>query len=85
MEVYLEDIQEAEGKVIQLKNQYLKERGWKFVHNQFKKGLLWGKDNVGDPENNHGVVIPVTQLTTDEALDVEKIYNKTNLHRNNFS
>lgn len=82
MEVFLEDIQEAEGKVIQAKNQYLRERGWKEERNQFKEGLLWGKENVS---SRNDVVIPATQLTTEEALDVEKIFNKETLHRNKFS
>lgn len=85
MEVYLEDIQEAEGKVVQLKNQYLRERGWQEEHNQFKDGLLWGKRNISDQANDRKVEIPATQLTTEEALDAEKTFNKTNLHRNNFS
>lgn len=82
MEVYLEDIFEAEGKVVQLKNQYLRERGWEEQHNQFKKDLLWGKV-IYLPNNNSSLT--ATMLTTDEALDVEKTFNKTNLHRNNFS
>lgn len=81
MQVYLEDIQEAEAAVIRAKNQYLRERGWKEETNQFKEGLLWGKANASYNDAN----IPAAQLTTDEALNVEKIYNKTNLHRSNNS
>lgn len=76
MQVYLEDIQDAEAAVIRAKNQYLSERGWKEEGNRFKEGLLWGKDDDA---------YTACQLTTDEALSVEKIYNKTNLHRSNNS
>lgn len=79
MEVYLEDIQEAEAVTIRTKNQYLRERGWKEEHNQFKKDLLWGIDDVC--HGNGQIAIPATQLTTEEAIDSEKIFNKTNLHR----
>ena len=80
MEVYLEDIQEAEANVIRVKNQYLRERGWKEESNQFKPGMLWGIADV--THGNAGIAIPATQLTSDEAIDSEKIFNKTDLHRN---
>lgn len=82
MEVYLEDIFEAEASVVRAKNQYLRERGWEEQRNQFKKDLMWGKV-IYLPNNNSSLT--ATMLTTDEALDVEKTFNKTNLHRNNFS
>ena len=76
MEVYLEDIQEAEGAVIRAKNQYLRERGWEEQRTNFKNDLLWGKNVVCN-----GAIQIAQYLTTDEALNVEKIYNKTDLHR----
>lgn len=76
MEVYLEDIHDAEAAVIRAKNQYLSERGWEQQRTNFKNDLLWGKNVVCN-----GATQIAQYLTTDEALNVEKIYNKTNLHR----
>jgi len=76
MEVFLEDIHEAVASGTRAKNQFLRERGWVEERNQFKKGLVWGKTI-----DYNGLNIPATQLTTDEAIDAEIIYNKINLHK----
>ena len=78
MKVYLEDIFEAEAAAIRARNEYLRERGWKEQRNQFKEGLIWGKTIYLKNNNSE---LEATMLTTEEALDVEKTFNKTDLHR----
>lgn len=80
MEVYLEDIHEAEANVVRSKNQFLKERGWQQQHFSFKQTILWKKNfNV----ERDKAPINVEAMTTDEAIDLEVSFGKT-VHKDGF-
>lgn len=79
-EVYLTDLQEAEANVIRLHNKFLRERGWIEQYNPHKTFLVWSKKFYME---NSPLTVKTTaeHLTTDEAIEVEKVYGNKQLFK----
>lgn len=71
MTTFLEDVQDAEANVTRVTNQFLRERGWKEDSSRFKRSdRYWSK-----------VDWDAKMLTTEEAIDAEKIMGNETLFK----